>query len=112
MISGPATPGGPGGEGQWLPPLFCVAKIKKGDKAKKERFLKQKLLKGCHQGQNIIVLTILERLEFKICFCRPTMVADNTAQCSMAPSLSNPFRRPWIYISIYINTYKFMYMYI
>ena len=40
------------------PPLFCVAKRKKGDKGKKESVSKQKLLKGCHQGQNIIVLTI------------------------------------------------------
>ena len=33
-----------------LSPLFCVAKRKKGDKGKKERVSKQKLLKGCHQG--------------------------------------------------------------
>ena len=32
---------------------------------KKERVSKQKLSKGCHQGQNIIVLAILERLEFE-----------------------------------------------
>ena len=37
------------------------------------------------------ILAILERLE---CFsCRPTMVADNTFQCSMAPPLLNPFCR-------------------
>ena len=30
-------------------PLFCVAKRKMGDKGKKERVSKQKLLKGCHQ---------------------------------------------------------------
>ena len=62
------------------PPLFCVAKRKKGDKGKKERVSKQKLLKGYHQG---IVLAILERLEFENFSCRPTMVADNTFQCSM-----------------------------
>ena len=44
----------------------------------------QKLSKGCHQGQNIIVLAILERLEFKTFYYRPTMVADNTFQCSTA----------------------------
>ena len=32
---------------------------------KKERVSKQKLLKGCHQGQNVTVLAIQERLEFK-----------------------------------------------
>ena len=42
---------------------------KKGDKGKKERVSKQKLLKGCHQGQNIIVLVILERLEFENFSC-------------------------------------------
>ena len=46
-------------------PLFCVAKRKKGDKGKKERASKQKLLKGCHQGENIIILAILEHLEFE-----------------------------------------------
>ena len=31
-----------------------------------ERFLNQKLLKGCHQvQQNVTILTVLERLEFK-----------------------------------------------
>ena len=67
-ISGPATPEVRRGAG-------------KEDKRKKERVSKQKLLKGCHQGQNIIILTILERLEFKNFSYRPTMVADNTFQC-------------------------------
>ena len=70
-------------EGAMAPPLFCVAKRKKADKGKKERVSKQKLLKGCHQGQNIIVLVVLERLEFENFSCPPTMVADNTFQCSM-----------------------------
>ena len=45
-------------------PCFCVAERKKGNKEKK-RILKQKLLKDCHQGQNVTVLAILESLEFK-----------------------------------------------
>ena len=64
--------------------FFCVAKRKKGDKGKKERVSKQKLSKGCHLGQNIIVLAILKRLEFENFSSRPTMVADNTFQCFMA----------------------------
>ena len=71
------------------PPTFCVAKRKKGDKDKKERVSKQKLLKGCHQGQNITVLAILERLEFKNFLSRPTMVAENTFHCSMAPTFKS-----------------------
>ena len=47
------------------PPLFCLAKRKKGDKGKNERVSKQKLIKDYYQGQNIIVLAILERLEFE-----------------------------------------------
>ena len=72
--------------------LFCIAKRKKRNKGKK-RVSKQKLLKGCHQSQNVIVLAILEHIEFKNVSCRPTMVTDNTFQCSMARLLSNPF--PW-----------------
>ena len=93
--SGSATPGGPEGPCSPLfPPLFFVAKRKKRDKSKKERFSKQKLLKGCHQGQNIIVLAIPERLEFENFSCRTTMVADNIFQCFMTPQLWNRFRRP------------------
>ena len=44
--------------------LLC-SKNKKG---KKEKASKQKLLKGCHQGQNVTVKAILERLEFKTFF--------------------------------------------
>ena len=65
------------------PPFFCAVKRKKGNKEKKERISKQKLLKGCRQGQNITVLAILESLEFGNFSCRPTMVADNTFQCRM-----------------------------
>ena len=54
-----------GGRGVHDPPRFCVAKRKKGNQGKKERFSKLKLLKGCHQGQNVTVLAILECLEFK-----------------------------------------------
>ena len=63
--------------------LFCVAKRKKADKVIKERVSKQKLSKGCHQGQNIAILTILERLEFENFSCQPTMVAVNIFQGSM-----------------------------
>ena len=49
--------------------------------------LKQKLLKGCHQGQSNIVLVILERLKFEKKICRPTIVADNIFQCSMTLQL-------------------------
>ena len=47
---------------------FCVAKVKKRNKGKKERVSNQKLLTRCHQGQNVTVLVI------------------NTFQCSMATS--------------------------
>ena len=38
--------------------LFYVAKGKKRNKGKKERVSKQKLLTGCHPGQNVTVLVI------------------------------------------------------
>ena len=57
------------------PSFFCSKKKKREVKVKKEKVSRQKLLKGCHQGQIITVLAILERLEFKDFSCRPTMVA-------------------------------------
>ena len=62
-----------GGPGEHVPfpiplpsfSLFCVAKRKKWNKGKEGRVPKQKLLKACHQGRNVTVLAILERLEFK-----------------------------------------------
>ena len=84
--AGPATPGEVGGGGGMPPsppPLFFCGKIKRETKGIKKRVSKQKLLQGCHQDQNIIVLTILECLEFEIFSCWPTMVADNTFQCSI-----------------------------
>ena len=54
-----------------LPPLF-TAKRKKG-KQRKKRVSKQKVLKGFHQGQDVTVLAIPERLEFKKSSCRSTM---------------------------------------
>ena len=68
------------------PPTFLRTK-KKVRKRKKERVSKQKLLKGCHQDQNITVLAILERLEFENFSCWPTIVADSTFQCSMTSPL-------------------------
>ena len=77
-----------GAGGPWpFPALFCVAKRKKRNKGKKQRVLKQKLLKDCHQSQIVTVLAILERLEFKNFSSQPTMVADNTFEYTMAPLL-------------------------
>ena len=72
-FTGPATRGwGQSTPTHPPPPLFfCVAERKKGKQRKKERVSKQKLLKGYHQGQNVTVLAILERLEFKNFPCRP-----------------------------------------
>ena len=52
----------------------------------KAESFKAETLKGCHQGQNITVLAILEILKFNF-FSRPTMVADDTFKCSMTPPL-------------------------
>ena len=79
------------------PPIFFRSKNKIGKKRKKGKSFKAKTIKrGCHQRQNVTVLAILERLEFKKFSCRPTMLADIPFQCSMARPLWNPFRRPWL----------------
>ena len=93
-----------GGRGGHAPPsspspfFFCVAKRKKGDKSKKERVSKQKLLKGYHQGQNIIVLAILERLEFESFSCRPTILFS----VPWPPHFEIHFAGPVIMIIYYI----------
>ena len=46
------------GRGAIAPTIFCNKKKKKGNKEKKERVSKQKLLKGCHQSQNVTVLVM------------------------------------------------------
>ena len=59
--------GGPG----WLyppRPTFLRSKKRKKETKGKKRVSKQKLLKGYRQGENIIALTILERLEFENIF--------------------------------------------
>ena len=61
-----------------LPLTFLRSKKKKGKQKQKETVSKQKLLKGCHQSQNVSVSAILECLEFKNISYRPTMVAHNT----------------------------------
>ena len=73
--------------GDYMQPIFLLSKKRKGKQRKKERVSEQKLIKDVHQGQYITVLAILECLEFKNFSCRPTMMADNTFQCSMVPSL-------------------------
>ena len=52
---------------------FFSEKIK-GNKGEKERVSKQKLWKGCHEGQIVTVLAILERLELKKLSCHPAIV--------------------------------------
>ena len=76
--------GGRGRGGGHGPANFCEQKENRKTKEKKERHSKQKLLKCCHQAQNVTVLAILEHLKFKIFSSRPTMLADYTCQCSMA----------------------------
>ena len=85
--SRPATPGH----------TFLHSKKNRETKGKKERISREKLLKGCRQGQNVTVLAILECLEFKNFSCQPTMVADNTFQRSMALHFEIHFARPEIY---------------
>ena len=51
--------------------LTFLRSKKNGNNGNKKRVSKQKLLKGCHQGQNIAVLAVLESLKFKNFSCRP-----------------------------------------
>ena len=68
-----------------LPPvlIFSRNKKKKGTHRKKKKASKQKPLKGHHQTQNVNVLVILERLEFKNFTFWSAMVSNKTFQCSM-----------------------------
>ena len=53
--------------GMALLPTFWRSKKAKGKQRQKRRN-KAETIKGCHQGQNITILAILERLEFKKIF--------------------------------------------
>ena len=64
--------------------LFFCNKTKKMKQMKKERVSKQKLLKCCHQGQNVTVLAILERLEFKF------LLADQPWRLAILSMLHDP----------------------
>ena len=78
--TGPATPGRPGGPGGAMAfPLFCVTKRKKGDKDKKERVSKQKLLKGCQPWWPTILFSVPWSPHFEIHFAGPvtTFVSSN-----------------------------------
>ena len=54
--------------GAMTPHFFAQQKEKWETKEKKERVLKQELLKVCHQGQNVTFVGILGCLEFKKLF--------------------------------------------
>ena len=56
------------------PHFFAQQKEKWETKEKKERVLKQELLKVCHQGQNVTFVGILGSLEFKKLFFWSTSV--------------------------------------
>ena len=91
-ISIPERPGGP------CPPLlfstFLRSKKKKGRQRKKGKGVsKQKLLKGCHQGQNAIVLAILEPLEFNF-FLSDNHGSRQYFSVFHGPPLLNPFHKP------------------
>ena len=91
VTTGPAILEDPGATAT---PLFCFAKRKRGNKGKKVRLSKQKLLKDCHQGQNVNVLAILERLEFKNSSGLPTKVSvfhGPSTLKSISPALNNQF---------------------
>ena len=53
------------------PLLFLVQQKEKGNK-EEQNVSKQKLLKSCHQDQNVTILAILEHLEFKLFFLSAT----------------------------------------
>ena len=72
-------------EGERGPPPLTFFLEKKREK---RNYSKQELLKGCHQGQKVTVLAILERLQFKNFSCRIIVLAGSTFQCSMVPPSS------------------------
>ena len=74
------------------PHFFAQQKEKWETKEKKERVLKQELLKVCHQGQNVTFLGILRCLEFKKSFFWSTMGPDNSFQCSMPLHFRQPLK--------------------
>ena len=74
--------------------LLLLSKKKKGKQRRKKRLSKQKLLKDCHQGQNVTVLAILERLEFKDFSVGHPWWPTVLVSVPWPLHFGNPFRRP------------------
>ena len=68
-------------------------------KGKKERFLRQKLLKGFHKGENVTVLAILERLEFK----NFSVFHGSSTLKPISPTLLKPRRKNKILSCCYLS---------
>ena len=100
-LSGPMTPGEPCPTHS--PSLhththththFCEKKKKKRNEGKKKGFRIRNYEKALTKIK-MLLPAILERLEFKNCSSRPTMVAGNTFP--FLPPLSNPFHRSCLF---------------
>ena len=91
-ISGPVTPSR---RGCWddLPPsrFFWVAKMKKKRQSKKRKSFKAKTIKKLSPWSKCYFFN-----HSRAYIIKPTIMADNTCQCPMAPPLWNPFRRPLV----------------
>ena len=87
LYSRPVTPRRREHGGHGPPPTFLCRKRKNGNKGQNTKDFKAETIKRLLLRLSHTVLAILVRLEFKNFSFRPTMVADNTFQCSLAPPL-------------------------
>ena len=67
---------------------------KNGNKGKKGKSFKAETIKRLSPRSKPYCFSHSRASRIQFFSSRPAMVADNTFQCSVAPPLSNPFRRP------------------
>ena len=93
-VSGPATPGGPGGHATPLHThtLFFRSKNKIGKKRKKRKSFKAKTIKRLSPRSKYYCSSHSRASRIQKIF----LSANIPFQCSMAPPLWNPFRRPCV----------------
>ena len=107
----PATMGGCGPM-VMVPSTFLRSKTnkqKKRKQRKKRNSFKAETVKSLSPTSKCHCFSHSRSYRIQIFSCRSTVTAGNTFQCSMAPLLWNPFRRPWVIVSFITFRHRTMF---
>ena len=91
------------------PPTFLHSKKKKGRQREKRKGFKAETIKRLSPRSKYYCFNHSRATRIQNCFGRPTMVADNTFQCSMAHHFEIHFTGPanlWCWVCIALCSWK------